>query len=199
MTIGERIKTVRGGLSRDKFAPQTGISKTALVNYETGERNPPADYLVKILELSPDINPAWLLTGEGEMRRGASCDWWSKKIKEIRGDMTIPEFVSKVRFNDSAKGIAQIQAIEDKKMDADFSLMNMLSCQLGISVDWMFGVPGVPKMISERVSGFINVGLLKDIIKEAELYESINPGSLSQDKKAELMAELYAMRAVKEQ
>ncbi len=69
MAIGSRIKTVRGSLSRDKFAPQTGISKTTLVNYETGERNPPSDYLIKILELFPEISPAWLLTGEGVMKR----------------------------------------------------------------------------------------------------------------------------------
>lgn len=70
MTIGDRIKAIRANLSRDKFAPQTGISKTALVNYETGERTPPSDYLVKLLELFPKISPAWLLMGEGEMERG---------------------------------------------------------------------------------------------------------------------------------
>ncbi len=195
MTIGERIKTIRGNLSRDKFAPIMCISKTTLVNYETGLRTPDADFLNKILVEFPYINSGWLLTGLGE-ERGA-CGWWSGKLKEIRGEMTIPEFVHKVKFTDPDKWIATIQAIEDNKMEADFSLMNVLSCQLGISVDWMFGVPGIPKLISERDSGFVRVDLLKDIIKEADLYESINPGTLDIDKKAELMAELYAMRAAK--
>jgi hypothetical protein len=48
----------------------TGISKTALVNYESNERDPGSEYLNKILELFPDINPTWLLTGEGEMDSG---------------------------------------------------------------------------------------------------------------------------------
>lgn len=72
-TIGERIKTIRGNLSRYKFAQQTGIGKTALVNYETGERIPSAGYLMKILELYPDISPAWLLTGK-EGKKQHDCD-----------------------------------------------------------------------------------------------------------------------------
>ena len=197
MTIGERIKTIRGNLSRDKFAPIMCISKTTLVNYETGLRTPDADFLNKILAEFPDISPAWLLTGEGEVRRGKSCGWWAEKIKEIRGDLTIPEFVGKVKFSDPDIWVRKLQAIEDGNDEADFSLMNVLACQLGISVDWMFGVAGIPKLISERDSAFLKIDLLRDIIKEAELYESISPGSLSLDKKAELMAELYAMRVAK--
>jgi len=71
MSIGDRIKLIRDGVSRDKFATQTGISKTALVNYEAGDRVPPSDYLLKILEQFPEVSPAWLLAGEGEMKRGA--------------------------------------------------------------------------------------------------------------------------------
>ncbi|MDW7643407.1 MAG: helix-turn-helix transcriptional regulator [Desulfuromonadales bacterium] len=69
MTLGERLKKVRGGVSRDKFAPDTGISKTALVNYESDSRSPNADYLIKVLEVCPEYSPQWLLTGEGPMLR----------------------------------------------------------------------------------------------------------------------------------
>jgi transcriptional regulator with XRE-family HTH domain len=198
MTIGERIKTIRGNLSRDKFAPIMCISKTTLVNYETGLRTPDADFLNKILAEFPDVNPTWLLTGEGQRERGKACGWWAEKIKEIRGDLSIPEFVKKVGFTDPDAWVVTIQAIEDKKIDADLSLITVLLNELDISVDWMFGVHGVPKTINGRATGTINIDLLKEITKEAELYESINPGSLSPDKKAELMAELYAMRAAKE-
>ena len=67
MNIGDRIKLVRGEMSREKFAPLTGVSKNTLVFYEKNEREPGADYLRKILELFPSTNPTWLLTGEGEM------------------------------------------------------------------------------------------------------------------------------------
>lgn len=70
MTLGQRIQALRKGMSREKFAPLTEISKNTLVNYEKDERVPGADYLLKLLRQFPDINPTWLLTGEGDMRRG---------------------------------------------------------------------------------------------------------------------------------
>ena len=70
MTLGERIIFIRGDLSREKFAPLSGVSKNTLIFYEKNERQPGADYLAKLLELYPGISPAWLLMGEGEMRRG---------------------------------------------------------------------------------------------------------------------------------
>jgi phage repressor protein C with HTH and peptisase S24 domain len=66
-TLGERIKTTRGDTSREKFAPSLGVSKNTIVNYETDERTPGADFLVRLLALRPDINPTWLLTGDGPM------------------------------------------------------------------------------------------------------------------------------------
>lgn len=47
----------------------TGISKTTLVNYETGGNSPTAEYLHNILSKFPEINPTWLLTGEGNQKR----------------------------------------------------------------------------------------------------------------------------------
>lgn len=45
------------------------VSKNTLVAYEKDERCPGADFLNKLLQLFPEINPTWLLTGEGEMKR----------------------------------------------------------------------------------------------------------------------------------
>lgn len=163
--------------------------------YEAGKSVPGGNVLEVLARLGFNVN--WILTGIGQMKSEEACGWWAEKIKEIRGNMSIPEFVAKVKFRDPDTWIATIQAIEDSKIEADFGLMNVLQNELGISVDWMFGAYGVPKMLADRATGTINIDLLKDVIKEAELHESINPGSLSLDKKVELMARLYAMRAVK--
>ena len=72
MTLGERIIFIRGDTAREKFAPLLGISKNTLIFYEKDERCPGADVLNTILELFPDINPTWLLTGEGNMQRGSA-------------------------------------------------------------------------------------------------------------------------------
>ncbi|MEW6595692.1 MAG: S24 family peptidase [Thermodesulfobacteriota bacterium] len=64
-TLGERIKIIRGDTSREKFAPLLGVSKNTIVNYETDARTPDTNFVVRLLELYPDTNPTWLLTGDG--------------------------------------------------------------------------------------------------------------------------------------
>lgn len=68
-TIGERIKIVRGGESRDSLASKIGFSRNTIVNYETGKSDPVTSFLAKILVERPNINPTWLLTGEGSKER----------------------------------------------------------------------------------------------------------------------------------
>lgn len=200
LDLADRLKAVREKLkySQREMSVSVGASLTSWQGYEAGKNIPGGNVLAALARMGFNVN--WVLTGEGVMWRDSSGGWWTAKMKEIRGSLTIPEFVRKVGFADEDEAIRTIQAIEDEKMEADFSLMNVLLNELGISVDWMFGVHDVPKMIAERTSGAfcsINIDLLKDIIKEVELHESINPGSLSLDKKAKLMAELYTMRAAK--
>ncbi|MBT0664732.1 hypothetical protein KI809_10515 [Geobacter pelophilus] len=67
--IGDRLRQVRGNEKQDVFASLLKVNKNTLGRWERGEGVPNADDLKYILELYPDINPSWLLIGEGEMRR----------------------------------------------------------------------------------------------------------------------------------
>jgi len=65
MTIGDRIKGVRGDLSREEFALKIGTDKSTVQRYEKEYNIPKGDILLRIHEeFGTDIN--WLLTGEGE-------------------------------------------------------------------------------------------------------------------------------------
>lgn len=153
MTIGERIKLVRGDTSRDKFAPHTGISKTALVNYETGERIPPSDYLVRLLELYPDISPAWLLVGEGEMIRGGHrthADWVvldgiAKKIKIIRGDQSLELFADSLEVSKE-----ELQAIEEGKLEPSYGFLWKLCFDYDVNAAWLLEDKGIMKHSDSR-------------------------------------------------
>jgi hypothetical protein len=70
------------------------ISKTTLVNYETGLRTPDADFLNKILAEYPDVNPAWLLAGEGQIARGAST--YAIRNAEGQFESIQPDTVEKI-------------------------------------------------------------------------------------------------------
>jgi phage repressor protein C with HTH and peptisase S24 domain len=68
-SIGDRIRELRGEMQQSELADKMGVHKNTMANYERGDRFPDVNILLKILEVFPDTNPAWLLTGEGSKNR----------------------------------------------------------------------------------------------------------------------------------
>ena len=66
MTTSERLAALRKELdfTQGEFSEKVGISRSAYINYERGERELPSAFVVKLHELF-SIDPTWLLTGEG--------------------------------------------------------------------------------------------------------------------------------------
>lgn len=67
--INQRIQLLFADKGIEKystFAMLTGLSHQTASNYLKGERNPSNAGLNKILTAFPEINPRWLLSGEGE-------------------------------------------------------------------------------------------------------------------------------------
>lgn len=60
---------VRGNLTRDEFSVKIHVHKNTIGRWERGEQTPNVDDLNRILQVYPDINPVWLLIGEGEMKK----------------------------------------------------------------------------------------------------------------------------------
>ena len=66
MTLGERLKLVRGTTSQKSFAAELGIHENSVSNAE--RRNSAThEYLLRIGRVR-NINLHWLLTGQGAMR-----------------------------------------------------------------------------------------------------------------------------------
>lgn len=60
---------VRGNWTRDEFASLLDVHKNTVARWERGDQFPDVQQIGKILELVPDINPNWLVTGEEPMKR----------------------------------------------------------------------------------------------------------------------------------
>ena len=71
MSIGQRIKLIRShaNITRDEFADRIGIHRNTLGNYESGERKPDYDVIVKICHVF-NVHPLWLLIGVGFQTEG---------------------------------------------------------------------------------------------------------------------------------
>jgi transcriptional regulator with XRE-family HTH domain len=67
MSIGDRIKQIRGRIPQKEFAMTIGVAQNTLGGYERGERIPNADVIVSI---SKEFGIAydWLLVGDGPMQ-----------------------------------------------------------------------------------------------------------------------------------
>jgi transcriptional regulator with XRE-family HTH domain len=65
---GARVRHVRGGEAQERFAARYGVSVATVRNYESGNRDPAAEFLAALAADGWNIN--WLLTGEGPERSG---------------------------------------------------------------------------------------------------------------------------------
>lgn len=94
MSIGDRIKTVRGPLSQEEFARRIDASKTAIGAYEKGVSSPGSAVIVAICDLF-NVEPRWLLKGEGPMRvtpQGASYVFEHKvEPLQVSGPAPVPD------------------------------------------------------------------------------------------------------------
>ncbi|PBN41249.1 hypothetical protein SxD43FB_22880 [Sphingobium sp. D43FB] len=62
-----------------QFAGQLGLSQSALVAYERGERDPPAAAIAKLCEVHK-VDPTWLLSGTGIPFRDSLVEMMGKAL-----------------------------------------------------------------------------------------------------------------------
>lgn len=56
-------------LSQNGFAKAVGIASNSMSRLIRGENEPSSETIQAVLNRFPDVNPTWLMTGEGEMMR----------------------------------------------------------------------------------------------------------------------------------
>lgn len=64
LTIGARIRLVRGDMKLIEFAEFIGIGKSSVSRYENNQGSPDAVFITALYEKC-GIEPLWLLTGQG--------------------------------------------------------------------------------------------------------------------------------------
>lgn len=81
MSFSQRIRLVRGNLTQDKFAKLVKINPNTFRNYEKGDSLPNIEVAARICE-ELEINPTWLMTGEGPMNTKEALE--QAQIDKIR-------------------------------------------------------------------------------------------------------------------
>jgi transcriptional regulator with XRE-family HTH domain len=96
-SIGERIKAYRlkKRITLRDFAKLIGISQGGLSEIENNKTKPGANTLISIVHKN-DINPGWLLTGEGDMFIKPLCretEISSEVLEALKSNPTIEKII----------------------------------------------------------------------------------------------------------
>ena len=82
MTLGERLKAVRGRGTQKQLAADLKVTTNTYAAYERDERIPDAHFLEAICRKF-QINPAWLLLGEGSAMQAAQAGTFEQKDADL--------------------------------------------------------------------------------------------------------------------
>jgi transcriptional regulator with XRE-family HTH domain len=84
-SLGSRIRQVRRrhGLTQEEFGDKLGISKSSVINYESGKRVPDAVFLIDLLERF-NVDAEWLMRGGSGKQEG------DNDVAEMIEYMSIP-------------------------------------------------------------------------------------------------------------
>ncbi len=68
-TIGERLKTFRKSkrLIGEAFGEMLNLGKAGVAHIEAGRQNLSIEQLRQLIQVFPELNVYWLITGQGEM------------------------------------------------------------------------------------------------------------------------------------
>lgn len=80
-TIGDRLKIVRGKVSRELFASKFGVHRNTLARWESNDGTPEFSFVQKLA--GEGFSPNWLLLGEGPMRQGEVMDMDAVECNQV--------------------------------------------------------------------------------------------------------------------
>ncbi|MDR7371612.1 helix-turn-helix transcriptional regulator [Flavobacterium aquidurense] len=73
------------GLNASAFADKIGVQRSSMSHLLSGRNKPSLDFVMKILEVFPDVDLYWILNGKGSFPKmeDASLDLKSETVSEI--------------------------------------------------------------------------------------------------------------------
>jgi transcriptional regulator with XRE-family HTH domain len=104
--LADRIKQLRGKLSREEFSEKTGISPRSLANYELGERIPRADTVARIC-VRMDVSADWLLFGETPSETSVHLTRLREKYSRViqRNETFRKELLNRIQQSGNISGL----------------------------------------------------------------------------------------------
>jgi len=149
--INERLKLIRQnlGLSQQKLAEELGLQRNIVADVERGKVKNPNFKLLRKLEEKYNINPDWLLTGEGEM------------YKTQKGGINVAEKLEnavEINYLPEVYAAAGYGAVNE-----DYPIIEKMSCSLEfvssiLNIKNPYNGVDIIKVIGDSMEPFISNG-----------------------------------------
>jgi transcriptional regulator with XRE-family HTH domain len=106
-------------LSPSKFADEIGIQRSSMSHIMSGRNLPSLDLITKIMNKFPDINPDWLLMGNGQMIKSKQIDLFDSipLVEEMK-----PEINTVVESLPLIEAINEVSGTQPSKKPAENDL-----------------------------------------------------------------------------
>jgi len=102
------------GITATRFADEIGVQRSSISHILSGRNKPSYDFIMRIIEKYPSLNPSWLLTGKGNMLIAAGDS--EKSEEKVQFQATLP--LQKDQYESHGK---TIQQDDSQKTNSDIS------------------------------------------------------------------------------
>lgn len=148
-------------LTPSQFADRIGVQRSGLSHILSGRNNPSLDFVQKVLQAFPDLNPLWLLQGKGRMY-----------VNMTEGTGGKEPFSDKAEGSDKAALSRErelpFEVEEAGKTEESKEMEKVLGNSPGASsgpigpesrnTDWNAGMPGMEKAGNQTVNTVVQAG-----------------------------------------
>lgn len=159
MSVGGRIREVRGYIPQKVFAEEIEVSIRSLIYYEKDERTPGADVLGRIAK-AYNVSLPWLLTGDGEKELPTprpeedKSDYW----KEHEAALAAREAEKKAKSNTTGGSGCDVDLVCVPRYEARLSAGNGSFITSGEKIDnYAFRADWIKKKGSPKSMAILGV------------------------------------------
>lgn len=188
-----RIRGIRETfkLSLTEMAKKIDVNPETLNDYEKGI-NDPADEIINAIIDRFDISPAWILFGEGEMKKPLK-DHTQRRAAPIIERL---KFALKLKKDEQLENELQlpqgkIVSMVNRYNEIPYDRIATLCNKRGLSFDWILTGEGAMLLSQRTKSSSVDLAFLKEIIEAIEKVFQKENLHLNPKKKAELITLLY--------
>ena len=122
------------GLNASSFADKIGVQRSSMSHLLSGRNKPSLDFILKILDVFPDVDLYWILNGKGTFPKNSEAiskieNMFKEDIKQNTPAPLISESIPENLFSE-IKNTNPINALETKKVESQNIAKELFSSEI---------------------------------------------------------------------